>query len=89
MKQRMSPTSPQSLKAQVRKAALRAYADLLIDDPSDITDQHFKILLKDMSPGEIIYATSRILGKESDMVNMVIGRFNNYMEKAGSAIVNI
>jgi hypothetical protein len=83
---KMISSSPESIRAQVRKAALRAYSDLLIDDPFDITDQHFKILLKDMSPGEIIYATSRILGKESDMVKLVIERFNDYMEKEGSAM---
>jgi len=83
----MKTSSPEALKAQVRKAALKAYSDLLVEDPSDITEHHFKILLKDMSPGEILYATSKVLGKESDMVKLVIGRFNAYLKKSGASSV--
>lgn len=79
----MSSTTAAAAKAQSKTATLFAYTELLIEDPMDVTDQHFKLLLKEMTPREIIYITSRILENESVINDEILNRFKNYLERSG------
>jgi len=71
-----------SIKDQSKFAMLVAYTELLIEDPLDITDQHFRLLLKEMSPREIVYITGKVLENESVINEKVINKLYNYLERS-------
>ena len=79
----MAQSTAGDLKVWGKQATLRAYIELLKEDPANITNQHFRILLKDISPNEIVQVTGGTLKGKPILRNLVLSRFNSYLHLSG------